>query len=88
MKRQRTVVFAIAAQGELLDVAKSALASMANLLCLSQQPAEGLPRLGICAIVNQPTTGKASVKVNLPLDVSMQSQLPLGLATYNAFIAP
>lgn len=63
MSKPRTVVFAVDARGELLDVARAAVGALANLLCLSMPPEDGLPRLGICSLSMSPTTGKAQLQV-------------------------
>jgi len=65
MKQPRTVMFALAAQGEHLLLLKSALCAVANLLCLSDQIGP-LPRLGICALVLAAKTGKVQLKVRTP----------------------
>lgn len=54
----------LAAQGNIFGIAKSALAALGNLLCLSMPPEEGLPRIGICSLVNSVTTGKVQLKVS------------------------
>lgn len=61
----RTVMFALAAQGEYLLLLKSSLAALANLLCLGADHGP-LPRLGICALEIAAKTGKVQLKVRKP----------------------
>ena len=63
LKQPRSIVFAVAAQGEYLLLIRSALAALANVLCLGGEPGP-LPRLGICALEVAAKTGKVQLRVS------------------------
>jgi hypothetical protein len=55
-------MFAVAAQGEYLNLLQTSLSALANLLCLGASHGP-LPRLGICALELAAKTGKVQLKV-------------------------